>query len=36
MAVDEVFSLTDIPVAVWDIIRDRAVTIPRPDQESPA
>lgn len=31
MAVDDVFSLTDIPVAAWDIIRDRAVTIPRPD-----
>jgi hypothetical protein len=31
MAVDDVFSLTDIPIAAWDTIRDRAVTIPRPD-----
>lgn len=31
MAVDDLFSLADIPVAAWDTIRDRAVTIPRPD-----
>jgi hypothetical protein len=31
LAVDDVFSFTDIPVASWDIIRDRAVTIPSPD-----
>ncbi len=31
MTVDDVFSLTDIPVAAWDIIRDRSVTIPRPE-----
>lgn len=29
MAVDDVFSLTDIPVAAWDVIRDRSVVIPR-------
>jgi hypothetical protein len=29
MAVDDVFALAEIPVASWDIIRDRAVTIPR-------
>jgi hypothetical protein len=29
MAVDDVFSLTDIPVSAWDVIRDRAVAIPR-------
>lgn len=29
MAVDDVFSFTDIPVAAWDAIRDRAVVIPR-------
>jgi DNA uptake protein ComE-like DNA-binding protein len=28
MTVDDVFSLTDIPVAAWDVIRDRAVVIP--------
>jgi hypothetical protein len=31
MAVDDVFSLAEIPVAAWDIIRDRAVVIPRPE-----
>lgn len=31
MAVDDVFALAEIPVASWDFIRDRAVTIPRPD-----
>jgi len=31
LTVDDVFSLSDIPVTAWDIIRDRAVTIPRPD-----
>jgi hypothetical protein len=30
MGVDDVFSYTDIPVAAWDVIRDRAVAIPRP------
>ncbi len=29
LAVDDVFSFTDIPVATWDAIRDRAVVIPR-------
>jgi hypothetical protein len=29
MAVDDIFSFTDIPVAAWDVIRDRAVVIPR-------
>ena len=29
MAVDDVFSFTDIPVAAWDVIRDRAVVISR-------
>jgi DNA uptake protein ComE-like DNA-binding protein len=31
MVVDDVFSLADVPVAAWDVIRDRGVTIPRPD-----
>lgn len=31
LAVDDVFSFTDIPVAAWDVIRDRAVVIPRLD-----
>ncbi|TDV56624.1 hypothetical protein [Actinophytocola oryzae] len=31
LTVDDVLSLAEIPVAAWDIIRDRAVTIPRPD-----
>lgn len=30
MTVDDVFSLADMPVAAWDVIRDRAVAIPRP------
>lgn len=30
MAVDDVFSLAEVPLAAWDIIRDRAVVIPRP------
>lgn len=30
MTVDDVFSLADVPVAAWDVIRDRAVTIPGP------
>jgi hypothetical protein len=29
MAVDDVFSFADIPVATWDVIRDRAVVISR-------
>jgi hypothetical protein len=29
LAVDEIFSFTDIPVTAWDVIRDRAVVIPR-------
>jgi hypothetical protein len=29
MTVDDVFTLADIPIAAWDIIRDRAVAIPR-------
>lgn len=29
MAVADVFSFTDIPVAAWDVIRDRAVVVPR-------
>jgi hypothetical protein len=29
LAVDDVFSFTDVPVAAWDVIRDRAVAIPR-------
>lgn len=29
MVVDDVFAFTDIPVAAWDVIRDRAVVIPR-------
>lgn len=28
VAVDDVFSFTDIPVALWDRIRDRAVIVP--------
>jgi len=31
MVVDDVFSLAEVPVAAWDVIRDRGVTIPRPD-----
>jgi hypothetical protein len=31
MAVDDVFSLAEVPVAARDIIRDRAVVIPLPD-----
>lgn len=31
MVVDDVFSLAEIPVTAWDIIRDRAVVIPRLD-----
>jgi hypothetical protein len=27
MAVDDAFSFTDVPVAAWDVIRDRAVVI---------
>lgn len=29
LAVDDIFSFTDIPVAAWDVIRDRAVVIAR-------
>ena len=31
MAVDDVFSLAEIPVTTWDVVRDRAVVLPRPD-----
>jgi hypothetical protein len=30
LAVDDVFSFVEIPVAAWDVVRDRAVAIPRP------
>lgn len=31
LAVNDVFSLAEIPVSAWDIVRDRAVVVPRPD-----
>jgi hypothetical protein len=31
VAVDDVFALAEVPVAAWDIIRDRAVVVPRPN-----
>jgi hypothetical protein len=30
LTVDDVFSATDIPVAAWDVVRDRAVVLPGP------
>lgn len=29
LAVDDVFSMTDVPVGTWDVIRDRGIVLPR-------